>query len=407
MLLNGPTELSTGISRSSRPGPRIDLTGREIAGRIGFAFVPEPLPPTLDSATLGDLLDPVSRATAQLHLLAGAIRVLPDPRILLRVFMRREVEHSSRIENTIASARELALFDAAQETDRDEVREVHRHFVALQYGMNSTSPLCLRLIREMHAELMKGVRGEEKHAGEFRTGQVYIGNESAGFKGARFVPPPPGAVLEESLRDFELFLNPSDRRPRKRYDPIIELAMSHYQFECIHPFADGNGRMGRLLITLTGQKSGWLEFPLPYISPYFEKTRQEYYDLLLRVSTHGDWPSWITYFCLAIETECTDGMKRVRALDRLRTDYRDRAEAAGNSQNLPKLADHLFAQQAVTVASVRQLLAVSQPAAQMLIDRLVDAGILSEITGGRYKRVYLAEAIVRLIETDHPEELNS
>lgn len=371
----------------------------------GHAFVPDPLPPKLEPTSLADLLEPVSRATAQLHLLAGAIRVLPDPRILLKVFMRREVEHSSRIENTIASARELALFDAAQETDRDEVREVHNNLVALEHGIASPDPLCLRLIREMHARLMASVRGEDKSPGEFRRGQVYIGSERAGFKAARFVPPPPGPILEECLRDYELFLNPTDRRPRKQYNQIIELALSHYQFECIHPFADGNGRMGRLLITITGNKNGWLEFPLPYLSPYFERTRQEYYDLLLRVSTHGDWSSWIAYFCRAIEVECADGMRRIRALDRLRTEYRVRAEAVGNSQSLPKLADHLFSRQAVTVASVKQFLGVSQPASQKLIDRLVGAGILTEVTGGNYRRIYLAEEIVRLIETDRPDEI--
>lgn len=371
----------------------------------GLAFVPDPLPPELDASVLAGLLEPISRATARLHLLAGAIRVLPDPRILLRVFMRREVEHSSKIENTIASARELALFDAARETARDEVREVHNNLVALEHGIASPSPLCLRLIKEMHARLMAGVRGEDKSPGKFRRGQVYIGNERAGFKAARFVPPPPGPILEECLRDFESFLNPTDRRPRKQYNQIIELALGHYQFESIHPFADGNGRMGRLLITITGNKSGWLEFPLPYLSPYFERTRQEYYDLLLRVSTHGDWSSWIAYFCRAIEVECADGMRRIRALDRLRSEYRRRAEAAGRSQNLPKLADHLFSRQAVTVASVGQFLGVSQPASQNLIDRLVGAGILTEVTGGKYRRVYLAEDVVRLIETDDPEAL--
>jgi Fic family protein len=400
-----PSVFQPGFPGRHVPARASVLRDGRLMEESGIAFVPAPLPPALDPATLGRLLDPISKATAQLHLLAGAIRVLPDPKVLLRVFMRREVEHSSRIENTIASARELALFDAAQDTDRDEVREVHSNLVALEHGIASTDPLCLRLIREMHARLMAGVRGEDKSPGEFRRGQVYIGNERSGFKNARFVPPPPGPILEECLRDYEQFLNPTDRKPRTRYDPLIELAMSHYQFECIHPFADGNGRMGRLLITITGQKSGWLEFPLPYISPYFERTRQEYYDLLLRVSTHNDWSSWIEYFCRAVEVECADGMKRVRALDRLRTEYRHRAEAAGNSQNLPKLADHLFAQQAVTVAGVKQLLDVSQPAAQGLIDRLVAAGILTEVTGGKYKRVYLAEQIVRLIETDQPDQM--
>ncbi|MBX3402713.1 MAG: Fic family protein [Phycisphaeraceae bacterium] len=350
-------------------------------------------------------MNPIDRANSQLHLLAGAIRVLPAPDVLLRVFLKREVEHSSRIENTIASARELALFDVDQDDARDEVREVHANLVALLFGCGSALPLSLRLIREMHAKLLSGVRGEDKRPGQFRSGQVYIGSTTGGLRNARFVPPPPGSDLEQCLRDYEQFLNPDERRPRRHFPPLVELALGHYQFECIHPFADGNGRMGRLLITLTGLKAGWLEFPLPYISPFLDRHRQEYCDLMLRVSTHGDWEAWIEFFCRAVEVECADGMKRVRAIDRLRSVYRERAQRAGRSNNLVRLADLLFVQQAVTATWVRRLLEISQPSAQGLIERLVDAGILTEATGRTYKRVYVADEIIRLIESDDPDSL--
>ncbi len=332
--------------------------------------------------------------------LESLIQSLPDPQILLTPMRRREVAYSSKIENTIAAVQEVALAEINTADQRAEVLEVRNNLKALDLGAQSPLPMCLRLIREMHKELMTGVRGGEKTPGEFRTGQVFIGKDGPdAFRHARFVPPPPGQILHDCLSEYEKFLNPGPGRERPKKVLLLELAMSHYQFESIHPFSDGNGRLGRLIITLTGFKTGELAFPLPYISRYLEANRQEYYDRMLAVSQQGNWEGWFRFFCRAVLADCVDGADRARRLLKLRETYREKLQTARNSSLLLKLVDLLFKNTAVTVVTVRVALSITAPPAQKHIQTLVDLGVLREITGGNYARVWVADAILNVIET--------
>jgi Fic family protein len=393
------------------PGRLVPTTAFEVRVRdqvtesvqvTGSAFVPDPLPPPLDQTTLvGALYPDLSAAETNLARLDGIAATLISPELLLRPLRMREAKLSSQIENTIASAEEIALAEAGRSAVRDEGREVLNYVRALEHGIESPLPLCNRLIREMHAILMQGVRGQDKGPGEFRRVQNYIARDGARFNEARFVPPPPGEPLEQAMNDLERFMNSTDHR----LPWLVATAMSHYQFECIHPFRDGNGRLGRLLVALTLCKSGALSKPLVYVSPYFETHRRDYYDLLLRVSTHGDWYTWIRFFCTAVAWQADDAVWRSRTLCELRDRFRTLVTAKRGAALLLTLVDHLFERPAITNSMVCALLKVTAPTAQRYIDLLVSNGILQEITGSGYGRIYIARAILAVIEADDPQAI--
>jgi len=362
------------------------------------AFVPNPLPPSFSDAQRGQVLSEVVAAQTALIRLEGLLRGMPDPHALLGPMLKREAKYSSKIENTTASIREIALVEANMPAPRPEVAEVRNNLLALQHGINSPLPLCLRLMREMHAVLLLGV-DDTKQPGHFRASQVHIRGVEPGLETARFVPAPPGDEMQSCLNSFEKFLN-RKADPGSPIEFPVELALVHYQFECIHPFMDGNGRLGRLLIPLAGIKRGLVEFALPHVSRFLESNREEYCELLLRVSTKGDWVSWIRFFCRAIVEDCTKNMVRVRRLADLREEYLQRVTGKKTSVLAQQLVDLLFVRHAVTTAIVSQELGITTPPAQKHIDRLEKAKILREITGGNYGRVWVAEDLVRLIEAE-------
>lgn len=392
--------------QASLPGRWVSTTGFEQRIRNGVpeavsvqaqAFVPNALPPRLSDAERGQVLSDVVSAQTALLRLEGLLRGMPDPNVLLHPMRRREAIFSSRIENTTASAREMALVEADQPAPRLEVLEVRNNLQALEHGVRSRLPLCLRLIREMHEILLSGV-DEKKQPGAFRTGQVHIRGAEPGIASARFVPPPPGHEMQWCLDEFERFLNPVGERAREFVEFPIEIALVHYQFESIHPFMDGNGRLGRLLIPLAGYKRGIVEFALPHVSRYLELNREEYCERLRRVSTHGEWVAWIRFFCRAMAEDCVADLVHVRRLAQLREAYVQRITGKQTSVLAHRLIDLLFTRPAVTTAIVKRELDITTPPAQKHIDRLQKAKILREITGGNYGRVWVAEEIVRLIE---------
>jgi len=297
------------------------------------------------------------------------------------------------MEGTIATAQQLLLFEVGTEPETPDVQEVHNYITAMRHGLDRLGklPMCLRLICELHVELMKEVRGEEHRPGEFRNGQNAIGKKGQAIDEARFVPPP---VLEmrKTLNDLEKFLNTAND-----LTPLVELALVHYQFETIHPFRDGNGRIGRLLIPLMMCQKNLLSKPLLYLSAYFEKNRNRYNDLLFNVSAKGDWLAWVNFFLKAVVEQATDAVKRADKLLSLNQQYRDRFHKR-SSALLLKLIDGLFAYPAVAVPEAKKKLKVSFVSAQNNIDKLVKAGILREVTGRQRNRIYVAEEIVRLIE---------
>ena len=355
-------------------------------------FVPKPLPPTL---SLGmSTIQILAQAERALGKLAGAGEMLPNPHLLIGPFVRREAVLSSRIEGTIASEEDLVLFkvDPDIEDRRPDTREVRNYVTALEYGLKRISelPVSLKLLRELHSRLLKGVRGADKSPGEFRDRQNFIGTPGMPLKDARFVPPPVEA-MHGALEAFELFLRASSERPF-----LIDLALLHYQFEAIHPFRDGNGRVGRLLIPLLLCERNILTKPLLYLSAYLERHRAQYMDLLLRVSQKGDWERWIEFFLTGVAEQAIDGVERATKLMILWQDYRKRLQTARMSVLAQNLVDQLFHQPAMSVGLAQQVLRVSFASAQNNIMRLVKLGILQEMTGRKRDRIFIAPEILRL-----------
>lgn len=362
-----------------------------------WAFVPDPLPPRLEPSW--ELLEAVAQASGTLQRLAGVTQTLPNENLLIRPFLQREAVLSSRIEGTQTTLPQLILFEAGPESEESapDTQEVVNYFRALNYGLSrlATLPVSLPLLREMHEILMTGVRGQNRAPGEFRRLQVHIGGASAA--GARFVPPPVPEMMS-ALNDFEKFLHAPSHLPF-----LVRLACAHYQFEAIHPFLDGNGRIGRLLLTLMLCSEGVLPRPLLYLSGYFERNRREYYDGLLDVSQKGAWMEWITYFLRGVDEQGRDAIERAQQLLSLREQYRKQLQSVGVSLSTRRLLDELFVYPAVSAAQVEKRLAVSKRTAQVSIDKLMEHGILQETTGRMRGRVYVASAITTALDTPtHP-----
>ena len=360
----------------------------------GFlCFVPNPLPPP--TLYLGmSAIHTLAQAERALGKLAGSGEMLPNPHLLIGPFVRREAVLSSRIEGTIASEEDLVLFkvDPEVENRTPDTLEVQNYVSALEFGLKRIKdlPVSLRLLRELHSRLLKGVRGADKSPGEFRNRQNYIAAGGVSIQDARFVPPPV-PEMKQALEAFERFLQAPSERPF-----LVDLALLHYQFEAIHPFRDGNGRVGRLMIPLLLAERQILTKPLLYLSAYFEQHRAEYADLLLRVSQRGDWERWIEFFLKGIAEQAMDGVQRATKLMTLWQDYRKRLQSARVSILAQNLVDQLFMRPAMSVGLARQLLGTSYLSAQNNVMRLEKLGILKEITGRKRNRIFIAPEILQL-----------
>ena len=371
--------------------------GRVIRMPQGYvAFVPAPLPPALEYGA--DLVRALSRADAALSELSGLGRHLPNPHLLIAPYVRREAVLSSRIEGTKATLSDL-LRDEMPGTPvprkTSDVGEVRNYVVALEHGIRRlrTLPLSLKLVRELHARLMKGVRGGHATPGEFRRSQNWIGPPGCTLANATYVPPPPDA-MRRALSDWERFLRERDRLP-----DLVQCALLHEQFEAIHPFHDGNGRVGRLLIPLFLIERGRLSQPLLYLSAYIERTRRTYYDLLQRVRTDGDWNGWLHYFLVGVGETAEQAVKQARGLEALRERYRRRF---ARKPKALALVDQLFVNPYISVARAAEILKVSNPTARQAVGFLQKEGLLKEISGRAWGRLYLAEPILKAIENPPP-----
>jgi Fic family protein len=375
------------------PGPAI---GKTPAGAY-VAFDPDPLPPKLAAADLAGLLRGNGEAERAIGRLAGVGAMLPNPHLLIGPFMRREAVLSSRIEGTQASLSELLLFEAAAPSvprGGGDVVEVANYVKSLVHGLQRVEKLALgqKLICELHERLMIGVRGGERRPGEFRDVPNWIGADRSPVTEAVFVPPPP-AEMQRALDALESYLHaPSD------LPPLLRLAAIHYQFETIHPFEDGNGRIGRLLITLLLCVERLLPEPMLYLSAFFEKNRAEYYDRLRDVSLKGRWAEWFDFFLRGVREQAEDGIERANRLLRLREDYRARLHAARASALLFQLVDALFESPATSVLRAAERLGVTRAGASINIEKLVAAKILVESTGRKRNRIFLAGEILEVVE---------
>jgi Fic family protein len=373
------------------------------SGRGYWTFEPAPLPPNLlfDLALVRQLSD----AAQALGELAGVGRRLPNPHLLIRPFLSREAVLSSRIEGTVTRLDQLFLFEAEADelVHPVDVGEVANYVRALEYGLQRLSevPLCLRLLREVHERLLQDVRGENKRPGQFRNCGVMIGRSGQTWDDARFVPPDHEKV-EPLLRDFERFLNVPGELPI-----VAQLALAHYQFETIHPFMDGNGRLGRLLITLMLCERRVLPQPLLYLSAYLEKHSQEYKDRMLEVSRRGAWGEWLRFFARGVEEQSRDAAERASRLLDLWQAYRVKVREASQSSAALQLVDELFASPFLSIRRAAEILSVTFPTAQSNMKKLEDLGIVREITGQKRYRVYSAQEIFRLLDeplSSEPEQ---
>ena len=366
--------------------------GRLVTGVDGLpAFVPDALPPmtNLSPATF-KLACEVSTALGRLD---GIASTLPDPTLLVRSFVRREAQISSYIENTYANYD--AVSDAEQEAALDlpaPVRETVNAESAIRAGIAAVRdqgrPVTIGLIRELHSILLKGVRGDEGR-GRYRTQQVYIGDERLGREHARFVPPPP-YFLNDLMEDHAGYLASDDGMPWP-----IRLALLHYHFETIHPFEDGNGRLGRLLILLGLCQHGLLTVPVLNPSLYLERHRRAYYDGLLDVSQRGRWLAWIEFFLEALRVAAVESAEKVNEVLRLQADYRRRLDESRTLLTVLHFVESLLVEPTITVKRAATLTGLSDRSTRDNLAKLVDVGILEQL-GGRPTR-FRATEILRVL----------
>lgn len=360
-----------------------------VAGMAGF--VPDPLPPKLEwRPNLVRALSDADRAIGRLAAVGGA---LPDPHFLLRPFVRREAVLSSRIEGTRTTLSELLASEAAgTEEKASDLQEVANYVRALEHGVERLSelPLSLRLVCELHALLMAGARGGHARPGEFRRSQNWIGPPGSSAENATYVPPPPGPALSEALAAWESFLH--DRS----LPPLVQAGLAHYQFEAIHPFLDGNGRVGRLMITLFLIERGLLPSPLLYLSAFFEATRRDYYDHLLGVSLRGEWEEWLEYFLNGVARQSEDAIGRIERIEAFLAGWRNALEGASSKVPLAAI-DQLAGNPFWTVAGLAKRLGVAYTTASRAIERLEREGILVPTTAKR-DRVWCAREILAILD---------
>ena len=341
----------------------------------------------------------LSEAEFALGRLAGSARRLLNPYLIGQPLLRREAILSSRIEGTFTTPEQLVLLEAGVPDTQDahaaaDTREVLNYVRALEHGLQrlKTIPVSLRLVREVHAVLLDGVRGGEDQPGEFRTVQNYIGSRAVPIAEARFVPPPV-AEMQEALTAWERDLH---RDP----DPLpllARLAVAHYQFEAIHPFRDGNGRVGRLLIPLLLCARGRLTDPLLYMSAYFDRHREQYMDLLLQVSTRGAWREWVEFFLRGVAECAVEGQKLTDDLLELRDRYHGLVGSARSSALAASLIDDLFRVPSITIGRAAQLLKVTHATASSNLRKLQELGIVAEVTGRTRGQVFVAREILAFL----------
>lgn len=362
-----------------------------------WGFVPNPLPPTIElDLKLVNLLTDAERSIGEL---SGIGKRLPNPHLLIGPFLSREAILSSRIEGTHATAKELALFEAEipDGPKNQDVLEVANYVSAMKYGLAHLNelPVCLRLIKDLHRVLLDGVRGEEHTPGEFRKRQNLIGKKGQNAAQARFVPAPVHE-MDQCLHDLEKYIGQPNDLP-----VLIQMALIHYQFETIHPFMDGNGRIGRLLTSLLMCERGCLSQPLLYLSAYLENHRELYMNSLLHVSQRGAWYEWISFFIQGVAEQAKDAITRTNKLCSLWDSYRELMQSARSSALSLKLVDTLFEYPVITVPQATQRLNVTPHSAQNNIEKLQVEGILKEVTGKQRNRIYIAPEIIKIIEEEN------
>ena len=377
-----------------------NLTGRYLSSIAGGetvrAFIPNTLPPAPPLEINESRQRLLERATLALGRLDSVSTLLPDPQLFLYAYVRREAVLSSQIEGTQSSLSDLLLFelDEVPGVPFDDVVEVSNYIAALEHGMarlQGNFPVCNRLFREMHARLMARGRGSDKAPGEFRRSQNWIGGTRPG--NARFVPPPPQEV-ESCMSALEQFIHQSDTAT----PVLIKAALAHVQFETIHPFLDGNGRLGRLLIALILHEGGLLTQPLLYLSLYFKQHRAMYYDLLDRVRTDGDWEAWLDFFLEGVEQTAQGAVQTAQRLLMLfQQDSQRIAQGGRGAANVLRMLQALRGHPIATLKLLSGETGISFPTSGKIMQGLIEMGIARELTGQRRNRVFVYDAYLNIL----------
>jgi Fic family protein len=370
-------------------------TGRLVAiGDQEWAFVPADLPPVI--RWTNDLVIKVGEADRSVGTLSGLCAWLPNTSLFADSFLNREAVLSSRIEGARATLVDVLEYKASpsQKGASGDTEEVYNYALALERGLEllRTLPISRRLLCDVHRVLMDGVRGQEWVPGEFRTIQNMIGTRGQTPRTARFVPPPPGRDLDAALDALERYLNNPTTLPA-----LVDMALVHYQFETIHPFIDGNGRIGRLLLSLMLIERNVFAAPLLYLSGFFERNRLEYQRRLLEVSKKAMWIEWIEFFLQAIIEESSDARWRVEALYSLREEYRTELEGPRTGGILAAI-DYAFKEPVFNTETLRTAIGLSVPGARAIIRQMINRGVVAEKTGMRRNQVFAAEQILAILE---------
>jgi len=371
--------------------------GRTLQQATGYrAFIPAPLPPDPPLVYDGELQTLLSVADRDIGRLDALASLLPNPDQFVAMYVRHEAVLSSQIEGTQSTLEDVLAFEAdalRDDTPRD-VEQVVNYVRAMNHGLARLRelPLSLRLLREIHAELMQGVRGGDKSPGEFRTSQNWIGGAGSTLNTASFIPPPPHEVLP-SLGRLEVFLHEA----RDTVPLLVRCALAHAQFETIHPFLDGNGRVGRLLVTLMLCEDGALSRPLLYLSLYLKAHRAEYYDRLTAVRTQGHWEAWVAFFLRGVSLTARAATHTAMAIVALRDGHRS---AVRRNAKALALLDHLMLQPTVSIKRVAALLGCTHPTAAKLLGDLETRGWLREVTGYGRNRLWRYQPYVDLFHAD-------
>jgi Fic family protein len=361
-----------------------------------LAFVPSPLPPDIAWST--PLMAALSRADRSMARLAEIGGAFPVQHVVVRPFIRREAVFSSQIEGTRTSFEDLLSFETGQEglpIETADIREVHNYVQALDYGLERLAhlPISVRLIREIHGILMKDVRGELMTPGDLRRRQNWIGRPGAALENARYVPPP-WVEMQVCLSELEKFIHTKSDIP-----PLFRIGLIHYQFEAIHPFLDGNGRIGRLLVTFLLVYWNLLPQPLLYLSNFIEVNRQEYYDRLLRVSLQGEWEAWLLFFLEGVHSQAEDAADRITRLQDLQSEYRAQIAGDRSRKNIAQIIDYLISTPITSISQAQQVLELgSYTTIQRYIKKLELLGIVREISGKQRNRIYRADRIFHILE---------
>lgn len=363
-----------------------------------YAFTPEPLPSQLAMSQRSiKLLSEAERALGRLDAASGR---LPNPQLLVRPTLYREAVSTSALEGTYALFQDVLESDYVEEVSRSrEVQEVRNYVEAAAAGLEmiKAKPICVSILKDLQAILVKGTRGDSYDAGSLRTTQVYIGERHRGIEASRFVPPPPGDALIEGMSDWEKWINADNDIPL-----LVKAALGHYQFETLHPFSDGNGRLGRLVVVLQLVYNEALTYPILNISPWLEERKDEYKDHLLRVSETGDPDPWLQFFFQAVRHQADDAVARIERIVQIRNRMRGALRDAKARGVVLEIVDDLIGYPVITVSEAAGLHRVTFPPANSAIQKLVELGFLTEITGGNYNRIFVCREIISAVESPNP-----